>query len=197
MPADEALIFPLLRTHNPQNFSSGKPALDTWLHNFAFQAEQSKSARTYVSCIGDEIIGYYSLVVSEMPRVEASRLSKGLSRHPVPTIKLARLAVDQRQQGRGLGAALLIDALERAVYVSIIAGARAVVVEPIDIEADGFYSKFGFEQLNVKTDSRLGYRFLLIKDIEKLLLPASRHHETDHRDSEADQNVPVAKVKRV
>lgn len=180
MATRQSLVFSLLRTHETQDFNSGSQPLDTWLHQYAYQAEQSKSARTYVLCLGSHVIAYYSLVVSEVQNAGASRLTKGLSRHPVPTIKLARLAVDARYQGRGIGVFLLTDALERALHVSQIVGARAVIVDPIDEAADRFYEKFGFESLKEKTGSHEGCRFLLIKDLEKLLLPAGRHHEADH-----------------
>jgi GNAT superfamily N-acetyltransferase len=169
---NESIIFPLLRTHETENFYCGKPALDTWLHHHAFQAERSKSARTYVLCLESNVIAYYSLVVGEIPNATVSRLTKGLSRHAVPIIKLARLAIDSRYKGRGLGRLLLMDALQRALQVSIIIGARAVVVDPLDQEADSFYKRFGFEMLDQKTGSPMGSRFILVKDLEKLLLPA-------------------------
>jgi GNAT superfamily N-acetyltransferase len=169
---NESIVFPLLRTHETEEFDCGKPALDAWLHHHAFQAERSKSARTYVVCIESNVIAYYSLVVGEIPNSSISRLTKGLSRHPVPIIKLARLAIDNRHKGRGLGRLLLIDALQRSLQVSKIVGARAVLVDPLDREAHTFYERFGFEMLNQKTGSPMGSRFILVKDLEKLLLPA-------------------------
>jgi GNAT superfamily N-acetyltransferase len=82
------------------------------------------------------------------------------------------LAIDNRHKGRGLGRLLLIDALQRSLQVSKIVGARAVLVDPLDREAHTFYERFGFEMLNQKTGSPMGSRFILVKDLEKLLLPA-------------------------
>ena len=64
---------------------------------------------------------------------------------PVPVIVLARLAVDQRAQGHKLGAALLRDAIKRAVAVSGNAGVRAVLVHALHERAKGFYEQYGFQ----------------------------------------------------
>ena len=67
----------------------------------------------------------------------------------VPVVLLARLAVDDREAGLGLGAALLKDALSRAVQAADVAGARAVLVHAIDEEARAFYKHFGFDDTPV------------------------------------------------
>jgi GNAT superfamily N-acetyltransferase len=74
---------------------------------------------------------------------------------------LARLAIDKTEQGQGLGAALLKDALQRCLHASESIGARAVLVQAIDAEAKAFYRYFGFEEC-VVDDLHL---MLLIKDI--------------------------------
>jgi len=169
----EQLVFPLLRTHDTENFNSGRPSLDIWIRDRAFQAERSKSARTYVMCLGDRVIAYYSLAAAERVTNQLSRLTKGMPRHPIPLIMLARLAVDKEFQGRGYGSLLLSDALARSLAVSKMIGARAVIVEPIDDAADKFYARFGFEKWPAgakgkeKTENQIDPRFILIKDIEK------------------------------
>jgi GNAT superfamily N-acetyltransferase len=61
------------------------------------------------------VVGYYGLSAASLEYADApERLHKGLARHPIPVILLARLAVDRAWQGRGLGAALLLGALRRA-----------------------------------------------------------------------------------
>jgi ribosomal protein S18 acetylase RimI-like enzyme len=123
-------------------------------------------------CQGDRVVAYYSLVSSEWLDAPTSRLTKGMPRHPIPLVKLARLAVDQELQGRGIGVIMLLDALEKALLVSKIIGARAIVVDPINQAADSFYSRFGFEKLGLskeKTEGVFDPRFILIKDIEKLI----------------------------
>jgi ribosomal protein S18 acetylase RimI-like enzyme len=64
--------------------------------------------------------------------------------YPIPTILIARLAVDRRHQGRQLGSRLLAEALRLAVTASDAAAARLVVVDAIDERAAAFYRKWGF-----------------------------------------------------
>ena len=93
------------------------------------------------------------------------RISKGLAKHPIPVILLARLAVDKDEEGTGLGKALLEDALTRIAQAADIVGARAVLVHAIDDEARSFYQHFEFEPSPVH-DLQL---MLLMKDLRKAL----------------------------
>jgi GNAT superfamily N-acetyltransferase len=94
-----------------------------------------------------EVVGYYTLVAAEVRHEAASgKVRAGMSRHfPIPVALLARLAVDRRRQGMGLGAALLLDALRRVIRASDELAVRAVTVDPIDERAASFYRHFGFE----------------------------------------------------
>jgi ribosomal protein S18 acetylase RimI-like enzyme len=65
----------------------------------------------------------------------------------IPTTLLRRLAVDVKQQGKGYGKILLVDALKRSHETSKEIGSFAVVVDPIDDSAEGFYEKYGFIKL--------------------------------------------------
>src|SRR3989339_1114938 len=89
-------------------FDCGQPQLNCYLQRFALINQQAGSAWTYVLCIDDKVMGYYSLTVGSVEYSQApDRVSKGLARHPVPVMLLARLAVDHAHQRRGLGRALL------------------------------------------------------------------------------------------
>lgn len=66
-------------------------------------------------------------------------MTKGLARHPVPIMLIARLAVDRRWQGQGIGQALLKDAMQRTLQASDIAGIRALAVHAKNEEARKFY----------------------------------------------------------
>ena len=95
-------------------FDCGQPALDQFLQRYALVNQKANSAQTYVCCRGGEVVGFYSLAVGGVdPEDAPARVVKGLARHPVPVMILARLAVDRDHQGRGLGKALLKDALLR------------------------------------------------------------------------------------
>jgi GNAT superfamily N-acetyltransferase len=94
----------------------------------------------------------------------AERLKKGLARHPVPVMLLARLAVSVQAQGRGLGTGLLKDAMLRTLPAADIAGIRALVVHSKDENVRRFYEHLGF--LPSPTDPL--HLYLLIKDIRHL-----------------------------
>ena len=135
---------PLALHHDVSRFSSGVPALDTWLRGKARLNEAKGGARTYVACDGDRVAGFYSLAASS---VERRRVSSRVGRNmpePIPVILLGQLAVDTDYQGRRLGSDLLIDAARRALAASDLIGARAIVVQAIDDKARSFYERFGF-----------------------------------------------------
>src|SRR5262245_12795567 len=127
-------------THDLSAFDCGAAALNDYLKKYAFQNHQNQSARTYVACRANQVVGYYSLAAGSVRREETpSRVSKGLAGHPVPVILLARLAVDRGERGKGLGAGLLKDALLRAVQAADLIGCRAVLVHAKDESAKAFY----------------------------------------------------------
>lgn len=153
-------------SHDATSFDSGKPELDDWIRRFALSSHRAGSARVYVLHRHRKILGYYALAAASVEPAEAPRrVAKGLARHPVPVILLARLALDRSQQGKGLGAALLRDALFRAASASAEIGARAVLVHAKDDEARAFYEHFDFEPS--PTDPL--HMFLLMKDVRGLI----------------------------
>ncbi|HXQ74169.1 MAG TPA: GNAT family N-acetyltransferase [Pyrinomonadaceae bacterium] len=148
MPRTEILNPPVLLTkdHDRNSFDCGVPALNDYLQKYALQNQKKHAARTYVAARGNRIIGYYSLAYGSVSLEEAPQnVKSGLPRHPIPVILLARLAVDSSEQGSGLGAALLKDALLRTIQAAEIAGLRAMLVHAKDDSAKRFYAKFGFE----------------------------------------------------
>lgn len=136
--------------HDISGFESGSEALDRWLIRYAGQSERRDAARTFVITDDGRVIGYYALLAGELDHDEATAHTRqGMSRHyPIPVAILARLAVDHRHQGRGLGAALLSDALRRIARASEQLAVRAVVVHAIDDGAVLFYERFGFRALS-------------------------------------------------
>lgn len=158
----------LSRDHKVANFECGVPQLNLFLALHALQAQQSGASRTYVVLSDERVVGYHTLVVSEVAHDHApERLKKGMARHPIPLIVLARLAVHRDWQGRGIGAELLRDAMERALFVAEIAGVRALAVQAKNDAAAAFYMHFGFMQSPL--DPRQFY--LLLKDIIRILQP--------------------------
>lgn len=120
----------LARSHLTAEFECGTPELTDWLRRFAITNQQSESARVFVVHRERRVVGYYALSAHSVEREQVpSRIGRGLAAHPVPVILLARLAVDVSEQGRGLGNALLKDALIRTANTADLVGARALVVQ--------------------------------------------------------------------
>jgi GNAT superfamily N-acetyltransferase len=143
--AEKPEVAKLAPAHDPTSFDCGSSALNRYIQLHALQGQRSGISQTYVAASGSEIAGYYTLVVGHIAHDDApERLAKGLPRHPVPVIILARLAVDRRWQGRGLGAALVVDAMRRVLAAADIAGVRAIVVHAKDETARRFYEHLGF-----------------------------------------------------
>jgi GNAT superfamily N-acetyltransferase len=123
------------------------PVLDTWLRESALTADRAGTARTFVWAEDDAVIAYFSLAPHQVRRdTLPKRLGHGAP-HAVPAILLARLALDSRLHGRGLGQQLLVDALSRAVAAVAAAGGRLLVVDAIDQRAASFYAHHGFRRL--------------------------------------------------
>ncbi len=152
--------------HDPGPFDCGDAELNRFLKRFALASQQAGSAQTYVVCRANVIVGYYSLTVGSTAYRDApDRITRGLARHSVPVMILARLAVDVREQGRGLGKALLRDSLLRTLHAADIAGIRALFVHAKDDKAKAFYEHFNFFQSPVDPH----HLFLLMKDLRRLI----------------------------
>lgn len=149
-----------------QSFDCGDAALNSFLHRFALVSQQSNSAQTYVCGYGGSVVGFYSLAVGSVdPAAAAPRVIKGVPKHPVPVMILARLAVDVAHQRVGLGRALLKDALRRTAQAADIAGIRALLVHAKDERARNWYLSFDFEP----SPSDPLHLFLLMKDLRAAL----------------------------
>lgn len=165
----------LERKHELEGFSSGEESLDAWLLRYARHAEAADSARVFVTTDdGRRVVGYYALAAGQVQAEDATtRLAKGQPvGRPVPVAILARLAVDERHQLRGLGRSLLQDALLRFRTAAEAVGMRAVVVSALTEEARRFYDRFGFEPS--PTDPL--HMILLMKDLRRFFDEAARRH---------------------
>lgn len=152
--------------HELSHFDCGSEPLNRFLTAYAITNQKSGSSQTYVALIGSAVVGYYSLTVGQVLYDDApKRLAKGLPRHPVPTILLARLAIHKDFHGQKLGSGLLLDAIRRTLQASDIAGIRALLVHAKDENAKAFYEHFGFEAFTGEPLTL--YR--LLKDIRLML----------------------------
>ena len=156
----------LAATDHLDDFDCGRVPLNLFLQRFALINQKANSAQTYVCCLGAAVVGFYSLAVgSADPEATPARVTKGLARHPVPVMILARLAVDSAHQRKGLGQSLLKDALLRTAQAADIAGIRCLLVHAKDEEARRWYEDWGFEPS--PTDPY--HLFLMMKDLKALL----------------------------
>jgi GNAT superfamily N-acetyltransferase len=139
---------PLGGEHRINGFECGVGSLDVWLVKHARAADGAGSARTYVVIDSeqDRVVGYHALSLASIEHADATeRGRKGMPRHPIPAMLLARLAVDKTVQGKGIGTFLLRDAMSRALSVAEQAGMRLLLVHALSDEARTFYEHFGFE----------------------------------------------------
>ena len=163
--SDAPRIEKLRREHPVDAFDCGREGLNRFLHRFALANQQAGASQTYLALSREVVIGFYSLAVGEVSYTDApARLTKGLARHPVPIMLLARLAVSTDWQGKGVGAGLLKDAMRRTLQAADIAGIRAFAVHAKDDSARAFYAHFDF--IPSPTDPL--HLFILIKDIRAL-----------------------------
>lgn len=141
----------LSKSHDRSRFSCGEPDLDEHLARFARQNQESGIAKTFVALGGDDpsrVLGYYSVSAGAIGRENLpARASRRFPAFPIPVARLARLAVDQAFQGRGLGEDLLLDALNRVLRVSADIGIVAVLLDAKHEKARCFYARYEFESL--------------------------------------------------
>lgn len=150
--------------HDSSAFACGTTALDAWLKRFALQNQAAGASRTYIVHRANRVVGYYALAAGSVESRKApDRVSRGLARHPVPVVILARLAVGEDEQGSGLGRALLKDALLRIADAADVIGVRAVLVHAKDEQVRRFYERFDCEPSPI---DRLQL-FLLVKDLKR------------------------------
>lgn len=160
-----ARIEKLQQRHTVDTFDCGREELNRFLQQYALQNQHSGGSQTYVGLVDQTVVGYYALAVGSVDQEDApERVKKGLARHSIPIMLLARLAVDHHWQKRGIGAALLKDATLRTLQAADIAGIRALVVHAKDDVAEGFYTRFDF----LPSPSDPLHLFLLLKDVRNI-----------------------------
>ncbi|MFL5747764.1 MAG: GNAT family N-acetyltransferase [Niastella sp.] len=142
------LTIPLNASHKKKDFNCGKPLLDNYLHTQAKQDVKRKLSACFV-LEGDHGIvqGYYTLSSASikkdiLPEAIVKKLPPAYRDFPVTL--LGRLAVDSSYRGKRLGELLLLDALRRCYDASENIGSMAVIVDPLDRDAEMFYLKYGF-----------------------------------------------------
>lgn len=137
---------PLVAAHGLSDFECGEPTLDEWLKRRAMNNQLTGASRTFV--VVDEesrVRGFYALAAGAVSHHLATPSVRRNMPDPVPVMVLGRLAVDRRAQGIKLGAAMLQDAVNRAMAVSQNTGVRALLVHALHEQARQFYEHYGLQ----------------------------------------------------
>ena len=156
--------------HDRTDFDCGEPQLNTYLQRLARQQSQRDFSRTYVAYDTDEatrIQGFYAISSGS---IDFKNLPAGLKlpRYPVPVARMGRLAVDVRAQGKGVGAALLVHAMQLSATLAQQIGVYALVVDAKHEAAAAFYARYGFQRF---VDQRLSL-FITTDVIRQAIAPS-------------------------
>ena len=150
MAGDGVLKAPrkLERVDERASFRCGVDSLDVWFHRYALQNQRVKNCVVYVSTWNERVAGYYAICTGGLDKLAAPGSFAHRRPDPIPVMILARLAVDENAQGRGVGKALLRDALARCFTAAEAIGAAAVVVHALDQQAKDLYLRHAdFQEL--------------------------------------------------
>jgi GNAT superfamily N-acetyltransferase len=160
----------LAARHQLAGFRCRSKEQNTWLVEVAKQAHGTGTTRVFVVTEVDQprVAAYYawcmaSVAIADLPE----RLRRGAGRYPQPMALLARLGVDERHEGQGLGAALLLDVISRVASLSDAIGCRGLLVHAESEQARGFYEHLVAEFERSPTDPL--HLLLLLKDIRRTL----------------------------
>lgn len=157
----------LQKKYDKSKFDCGHSLLDEYIKKQAKQDVNRDLSACFVLVNDENVVkGYYTLSANSIKRDDFPEpLQRKLppSYSDIPTILLGRLAIDKTSKGNGFGEILLIDALTRSLKISESLGTIAVIVDPIDENAQNFYTKYGF--ILLPTSGKMFLPMKTIKDI--------------------------------
>lgn len=135
------------------NFDSGESVLEDWLRRRALDNLRNGASRSYVICAAGSksVLGFYALSMGQIFGTDVAGSMRRNMPLQIPCVVLGRLAIDRAWQGKGLGAALLSDAVQRCSKASTEIAARLIVVHAISPAAEKFYRHHGFTRLPTET----------------------------------------------
>ena len=138
---------PVGKQHDREAFDCGEAALNEFLRRYARKSHEQGSAKTFLAIAdaGDNtILGFYSLSPASVEYARAPDLvRRGLARYDVPVFRLARLAVDRKIQGQGLGGQLLLAAGRRCLLASAAVGGVALLIDAKNDRVASWYARYG------------------------------------------------------
>ncbi len=162
------------KTFDIDGFDCGVPELNEWLRYYAGQNQRLNRARTFLllPAANDsrQVLGYFTLVNSQLSPDHASAALNRKYPYPMPGTLLARVAIDRRYQGHGLGKRALIEAMRHTLIAMEHSASEVLILDAVDHRAAIFYSKVGFTPL-ARHSLRM---FMLTKHIRKSLAAYSQ-----------------------
>ncbi|OBG11811.1 GCN5 family acetyltransferase [Mycolicibacterium fortuitum] len=156
---------PIREDDQVATFDSGESSLDGYLQTRSLANHLEGASRCFVTCRAGRVVGFYALSSAAIERSSVSGRVRRNMPDPIPAILLSRLAIDRKEQGKGLGGHLLRDAIVRSVQAAELIGVRVMLVHALHEQARAFYLHFGFEPSS--TDPL--HLLLLIKDARALV----------------------------
>jgi GNAT superfamily N-acetyltransferase len=142
---------PINRKHDRESFDCGEQALNEFLRRYARKSHELGGAKTFLAIDDADkktILGYYSLSPASIDYSRTPEIiRRGLARHDVPGFRLARLAVDRRVQGKGMGGQLLLAAGRRCLLASVEVGGVVLLIDAKNERVAGWYGGYGAEPL--------------------------------------------------
>lgn len=141
-------IEPITSEHDLRSFECGEVSLNRFLKSYALKNDRNNIGKTFVAVTEDApiVLGFYTLSGGSV-KFDTLPTDVELPRYPIPTAHLGRLATDRSVRGRGLGEALLFDALKRAAEISNDLGIHIVELFALNEKAKSFYLQYGFREL--------------------------------------------------
>jgi GNAT superfamily N-acetyltransferase len=141
----------ITKQHDREAFDCGEEALNEFLRRYARKSHELGGAKTFLAMDdagGKAILGFYSLSPASVDYAKTPEIARrGLARHDVPGFRLARLAVDRRLQGQGLGGQLLLAAGRRCLLAAAEVGGVVLVIDAKNERVAGWYASYGAVQL--------------------------------------------------
>jgi len=138
---------PIAKRHQRDVFDCGEAALNDFLRRYARKSHELGGAKTFLAiddADGSTVLGFYSLSPASVEYARTPEIiHRGLARHDVPGFRLARLAVDRRFQGQGLGGQLLLAAGRRCLRASAEVGGIALVIDAKNARVAAWYASYG------------------------------------------------------
>ncbi len=146
IPFHELSIIPLEKGHDLSSFTSSSEDLNDFLHNDAIRSQEELISRTYICLWNHRLVGFFTLVTDtiEVKLVEKEDGIDDYGYQRYPAIKIARMAVDEKLSGSGIGRHLLLAAVGKVHHLSQEVGCRYITVDSKK-DAVGFYEKNGFK----------------------------------------------------